>query len=156
MTTVAILAWDSTANLEVNLMVLASLLDARLTSHASMVASPRHSNKTATSSKDDCDCVSLTMARNTHFGENHQGLQVETNQGPIMRVKNRSEESKDKLLPGLFGWILRDGKYGSWRDWYEVCLLWIKGGPGKRKTMIQYPLALLRHFLNDATISRVR
>ncbi|CAI7653831.1 unnamed protein product [Penicillium manginii] len=55
-------------------------------------------------------------------------------------VKNRLKESKDKLLPESFEWILRDPKYESWRDGEEVCLLWIKGGAGKGKTMISIGL----------------
>lgn len=55
-------------------------------------------------------------------------------------VKNRLKESKDKLLPQSFEWILRDQQYGSWRDGNEVCLLWIKGGAGKGKTMISIGL----------------
>ncbi|CAG8377617.1 unnamed protein product [Penicillium salamii] len=114
------------------------------------------------------------MARNTHFGENHQGLQVETNKGSITYnqsqtveeidrvclrhlrcpdsrlVKNRLKESKDKLLPESFDWILRDEKYESWRDGDQVCLLWIKGGAGKGKTMIAIGLVeALSRFCND-------
>ncbi|CAG8007512.1 unnamed protein product [Penicillium salamii] len=114
------------------------------------------------------------MARNTHFGDNHQGLQVETNKGSItynqsqtveeidrlclrrlrcpdsLLVKNRLKESKDKLLPESFDWILRDEKYETWRDGDEVCLLWIKGGAGKGKTMIVIGLVeALSRFCKD-------
>lgn len=44
------------------------------------------------------------------------------------------------MLPESFEWILRDPKYESWRDGEEVCLLWIKGGAGKGKTMISIGL----------------
>ncbi|CAG7980743.1 unnamed protein product [Penicillium salamii] len=114
------------------------------------------------------------MARNTRFGDNHQGLQVETNTGSITYnqaqtveeidrvclrhlrcpdsrlVKNRLKESKDKLLPESFEWILRDEKYETWRDGDEVCLLWIKGGAGKGKTMIAIGLVeALSQFCKD-------
>ncbi|CAG8176104.1 unnamed protein product [Penicillium salamii] len=114
------------------------------------------------------------MARNTHFGDNYQGLQVETNEGSITfnqsqtveeidrlclrhlrcpdsrAVKSRLKESKDKLLPESFEWILRDEKYETWRDGDEVCLLWIKGGAGKGKTMIAIGLVeALHRFCND-------
>ena len=55
-------------------------------------------------------------------------------------VKNILKESKDKLRRESFEWILRDPKYQSWRDGDEVCLLWIKGGAGKGKTMISIGL----------------
>ncbi|CAG8939387.1 unnamed protein product [Penicillium salamii] len=114
------------------------------------------------------------MARNTRFGDNHQGFQVETNTGSItynqsqtvgeidrvclrhlrcpdsLKVKNRLKQSKDKLLPESFEWILRDEKYETWRDGDEVCLLWIKGGAGKGKTMIAIGLVeALSQFCKD-------
>lgn len=51
-------------------------------------------------------------------------------------VKNRLKETKDKLLPQSFEWIFRDPQYQSWQNGENVCLLWIKGGAGKGKTMM--------------------
>lgn len=51
-------------------------------------------------------------------------------------VKNRLKENKDKLLPQSIEWILQDPQYESWQNGDDVCLLWIKGGAGKGKTMI--------------------
>ncbi|KAL5349060.1 hypothetical protein ACLOAV_006486 [Pseudogymnoascus australis] len=57
-----------------------------------------------------------------------------------LAVKNRLKEDKDKLLPKSIDWILQDPKYISWKDGEDVCLLWIKGGAGKGKTMISIGL----------------
>jgi hypothetical protein len=51
-------------------------------------------------------------------------------------VKNRLKENKDKLLPQSIEWILQDLKYKDWQDGGKLCLLWIKGGAGKGKTMM--------------------
>lgn len=57
--------------------------------------------------------------------------------GPDPRqIKNILKESKDKLRRESFEWILCDPKFERWRDGEEDCLLWIKGGAGKGKTMI--------------------
>ncbi|KFY28683.1 hypothetical protein V491_00343 [Pseudogymnoascus sp. VKM F-3775] len=55
-------------------------------------------------------------------------------------VKNRLKENKDKLLHKSIDWILQDPQYISWKDGDDVCLLWIKGGAGKGKTMISIGL----------------
>jgi hypothetical protein len=55
-------------------------------------------------------------------------------------VKNRLKENKDKLLYKCIDWILQDPQYSSWKDRDDVCLLWIKGGAGKGKTMISIGL----------------
>ncbi|OBT95231.2 hypothetical protein VE01_07574 [Pseudogymnoascus verrucosus] len=57
-----------------------------------------------------------------------------------LAVKNRLKENKDKLLPKSIDWILQDPRYISWKDGEDVCLLWIKGGAGKGKTMISIGL----------------
>ncbi|CAI7644323.1 unnamed protein product [Penicillium bialowiezense] len=102
------------------------------------------------------------MARNTRFSGANHGVQVENNEGSITfnqsqtdqeidrlwlrhlrgpgpdprQMKNILKESKDKLRRESFEWILRDPKFEKWRDEEEDCLLWIKGGAGKGKTMI--------------------
>lgn len=69
-------------------------------------------------------------------------------------MKNILKESKDKLRRESFEWILRDPKYESWRDGDEVCLLWIKGGAGKGKTMISIGLIeeLLQFCKNTSSV----
>ena len=54
-------------------------------------------------------------------------------------VKNRLKE-KDKLLYKSIDWILQDPKYVRWQDEDDICLLWIKGGAGKGKTMMSIGL----------------
>ncbi|KAJ5941135.1 G-protein beta WD- 40 repeats containing protein [Penicillium verrucosum] len=53
-----------------------------------------------------------------------------------LAVKTRLKETKDKLLPQSFAWIFQNPQYQSWRNGKKTCLLWIKGGAGKGKTMI--------------------
>ncbi|CAG8080643.1 unnamed protein product [Penicillium salamii] len=53
-----------------------------------------------------------------------------------MAVKHRLKENKDKLLPKSIEWILKHPQYKTWQDGDDVCLLWIKGGAGKGKTMM--------------------
>ncbi|KAJ5291841.1 G-protein beta WD- 40 repeats containing protein [Penicillium angulare] len=55
-------------------------------------------------------------------------------------VKNRLKEGKDKLLRQSFEWVLETPEYRNWRNGNTVCLLWIKGGAGKGKTMMSIGL----------------
>ena len=57
-----------------------------------------------------------------------------------LAVKFRLKVNKDKLLHECIEWILQDLQYLSWRNTDDVCLLWIKGGAGKGKTMISISL----------------
>jgi hypothetical protein len=54
--------------------------------------------------------------------------------------KARIERSKDDLLRDSCTWILNDQAFLSWRDYSETQLLWIKGDPGKGKTMMMMAL----------------
>jgi hypothetical protein len=54
--------------------------------------------------------------------------------------KARIERSKDDLLRDSCTWILNDQAFLSWRDSSETQLLWIKGDPGKGKTMMMIAL----------------
>jgi len=47
-------------------------------------------------------------------------------------IQNR----KDDLLKDSYAWILNDKAFVDWRDDDSTQLLWIKGGPGKGKTML--------------------
>lgn len=57
-----------------------------------------------------------------------------------LAVKNSLKQAKDKLLRRSFEWVLQNPSYLSWRDGNDVCLLWIKGGAGKGKTMMSIGL----------------
>ena len=48
----------------------------------------------------------------------------------------RIEGSKDRLLKDSYVWILKHQDFIDWRDGDETRLLWIKGDPGKGKTML--------------------
>lgn len=50
--------------------------------------------------------------------------------------KARIESSKDLLLRDSYIWILDNKDFIDWRDDDETRLLWIKGDPGKGKTML--------------------
>jgi hypothetical protein len=49
--------------------------------------------------------------------------------------KTRIEDTKGGLLQGAYRWILDNPEFRQWRD-DEGSLLWIKGDPGKGKTML--------------------
>jgi hypothetical protein len=48
----------------------------------------------------------------------------------------RIEGDKDTLLKDCYAWILDDASFQQWRTQDEARLLWIKGDPGKGKTMM--------------------
>ncbi|KAL7906758.1 WD40-repeat-containing domain protein [Trichoderma velutinum] len=50
--------------------------------------------------------------------------------------KKRIEQTKGGLLQEPYTWILKNPEYQQWRDSKEIRLLWIKGDPGKGKTML--------------------
>jgi hypothetical protein len=50
--------------------------------------------------------------------------------------KTRIEKSKGGLLEDSYSWILENAEFGQWRDDQKNRLLWIKGDPGKGKTML--------------------
>ncbi|KAH8650399.1 NACHT domain-containing protein [Tricladium varicosporioides] len=50
--------------------------------------------------------------------------------------KKRIEETKGGLLEGSYRWILEHSDFQQWRDDKQSRLLWIKGDPGKGKTML--------------------
>ena len=54
--------------------------------------------------------------------------------------KKRIEASKDHLLKASYAWILDDEAFLDWRDNHDKRLLWIKGDPGKGKTMMMIGL----------------
>jgi len=50
--------------------------------------------------------------------------------------KKRIEETKGGLLEDSYRWILKNSNFQQWRDDPQSRLLWIKGDPGKGKTML--------------------
>ncbi|KKO96442.1 hypothetical protein THAR02_11457 [Trichoderma harzianum] len=50
--------------------------------------------------------------------------------------KNRIEDTKGGLLKDSYRWILEHSDFRQWRDDERSRLLWIKGDPGKGKTML--------------------
>ncbi|KAH7393735.1 hypothetical protein BKA64DRAFT_724800 [Cadophora sp. MPI-SDFR-AT-0126] len=50
--------------------------------------------------------------------------------------KKRIEDTKGGLLRGSYQWILEHPDFQQWRDDTQSRLLWIKGDPGKGKTML--------------------
>ncbi|KAM0130858.1 hypothetical protein ACHAO1_007639 [Botrytis cinerea] len=80
--------------------------------------------------------------------------------------KKRIEDTKGGLLEGLYDWILGNPEFQQWHKDQQSRLLWIKGDPGKGKTMLlcgvineleksKAKSVLLSHFFCQATDSRI-
>jgi hypothetical protein len=80
--------------------------------------------------------------------------------------KKRIEDTKGGLLKESYRWILQNLKFCQWRDDQQSRLLWIKGDPGKGKTMLHCGIvdeleesmpstALVASFFCQATDSRI-
>jgi hypothetical protein len=80
--------------------------------------------------------------------------------------KKRIEDTKGGLLEDLYHWILENPQFQQWRDDQQSRLLWIKGDPGKGKTMLLCGIinelknsiaksSLLSYFFCQATDSRI-
>ena len=80
--------------------------------------------------------------------------------------KMRIEETKGGLLEGSYHWILENSDFQQWRNDQQSRLLWIKGDPGKGKTMLLCGIVnelkksmaktdLLSYFFCQATDSRI-
>ncbi|KAJ4855010.1 NACHT domain-containing protein [Trichoderma breve] len=77
----------------------------------------------------------------------------------------RIEQTKGGLLMDAFVWILRNEAYKQWCEDPQTCLLWIRGDPGKGKTMLLCgiidhlqdltPSTNLYYFFYQATDSRL-
>ncbi|KAG9227961.1 hypothetical protein BJ875DRAFT_501101 [Amylocarpus encephaloides] len=50
--------------------------------------------------------------------------------------KKRIEDTNGGLLAGSYRWILENPEFQQWRHDTQSRLLWIKGDPGKGKTML--------------------
>lgn len=80
--------------------------------------------------------------------------------------KKRIEDTKGGLLEGLYDWILENPDFQQWRKDQQSRLLWIKGDPGKGKTMLlcgvineleksKAKSVILSYFFCQATDSRI-
>ncbi|PQE19017.1 hypothetical protein CJF31_00011382 [Rutstroemia sp. NJR-2017a BVV2] len=80
--------------------------------------------------------------------------------------KKRIEDTKGGLLEDLYNWILKNSDFRQWRNDQQSRLLWIKGDPGKGKTMLlcgvinelersKAKSVLLSYFFCQATDSRI-
>ena len=80
--------------------------------------------------------------------------------------KKRIEDTKGGLLEGSYHWILENADFQQWRNNQQSRLLWIKGDPGKGKTMLLCGIinelkksmaksVLLSYFFCQATDSRI-
>ncbi|KAK7426210.1 hypothetical protein QQZ08_007239 [Neonectria magnoliae] len=78
--------------------------------------------------------------------------------------KTRIQETKGGLLKGSYRWILDNDDFQRWRDDLQSQLLWIKGDPGKGKTMLlcgiideleKQPRTCLSYFFCQATEARL-
>jgi hypothetical protein len=80
--------------------------------------------------------------------------------------KKRIEDTKGGLLKDSYRWILENPNFKQWHDDQQSQLLWIKGDPGKGKTMLLCGIvneleksiastSLLAYFFCQATDSRI-
>jgi hypothetical protein len=80
--------------------------------------------------------------------------------------KKRIEETKGGLLADSYCWVLDNGAFQQWQQDAQSRLLWVKGDPGKGKTMLLCGIidelrssmsrtALLSYFFCQATDSRI-
>lgn len=80
--------------------------------------------------------------------------------------KKRIEDTKGGLLEDSYHWILENSDFQQWRNNQQSRLLWIKGDPGKGKTMLLCGITnelkrsipksvLLSYFFCQATDSRI-
>ncbi|KAF4945037.1 hypothetical protein FGADI_12296 [Fusarium gaditjirri] len=78
--------------------------------------------------------------------------------------KSRIEETKGGLLENAYRWILENDKFQEWYNASQSQLLWIKGDPGKGKTMLLCGLinelekeksSFLAYFFCQATEARL-
>ncbi|KAK0627618.1 hypothetical protein B0T14DRAFT_139926 [Immersiella caudata] len=79
--------------------------------------------------------------------------------------KKRIETAKGGLLKDSYRWVLSNAQFQQWRNDEDNRLLWIKGDPGKGKTMllcgiideleVSVPSCLISFFFCQATDSRI-
>ncbi|KAM7209892.1 NACHT domain containing protein [Rhypophila decipiens] len=79
--------------------------------------------------------------------------------------KQRIEAAKGGLLDDAYSWVLNNAQFQQWREGKDNRLLWIKGDPGKGKTMLlcgiidelmmSSPSSFLSFFFCQATDKRI-
>ncbi|CZR46055.1 uncharacterized protein FPRO_11502 [Fusarium proliferatum ET1] len=78
--------------------------------------------------------------------------------------KSRIEQTKDGLFEDAYRWILENDKFQEWYNASRSQLFWIKGDPGKGKTMLlcglinelkEKHISLLSYFFCQATEARL-
>ncbi|EXL51561.1 hypothetical protein FOCG_09485 [Fusarium oxysporum f. sp. radicis-lycopersici 26381] len=88
----------------------------------------------------------------------------ETYDRPIPATTKRIEQTKGGLLEDSYCWILKNTDFQQWRNDEQSRLLWIKGDPGKGKTMLLCGIIneltketsnLLSYFFCQGTDSRI-
>ncbi|CAG7947089.1 unnamed protein product [Penicillium salamii] len=69
--------------------------------------------------------------------------------------KNRIQNTNGGLLEDSYDWILDNKEFQQWQDNQSNCLLWIRGDPGKGKTMLLCGIIdeLTRSFGDTANVS---
>ena len=81
--------------------------------------------------------------------------------------KARIEQTKGGLIKDSYRWVLDNAEFKRWRSDENNRLLWIKGDPGKGKTMLLYGIidelqksigdaGILSFFFCQATDSRIK
>ncbi|RYP45027.1 hypothetical protein DL768_008577 [Monosporascus sp. mg162] len=68
--------------------------------------------------------------------------------------KKRIEDTKGRLFPDSSNWILEYEDFQRWRNNDEARLLWIKGDPGKGKTMLLIAIGTNKDLNNAAAVLR--
>jgi hypothetical protein len=71
---------------------------------------------------------------NTHTSDNSCLRNLQTTDPRL--DKQRIEETKGGLLIDAYNWIFNNTEFKKWHYDQSNCLLWIKGDPGKGKTML--------------------
>jgi hypothetical protein len=107
---------------------------------------------------------SQEQLRDSMSKEDHQCLKHLRNTDP-RDDKRRLEQTKGGLLLESYRWVLENPDFRRWCDDAESRLLWIKGDPGKGKTMllcgildqlrVSNPSGLISFFFCQATDSRI-
>jgi hypothetical protein len=127
--------------------------------------------KTAESQNTKLDSISLAIREQTKQQERIHEKSADNKCIADLRLtdpqddKKRIEETKGGLLEGSYRWILGNPNFKKWRD-EKGQLLWIKGDPGKGKTMLLCGIidelkklagktSLLSYFFCQATDSRI-
>ncbi|RYO95242.1 hypothetical protein DL764_007727 [Monosporascus ibericus] len=78
----------------------------------------------------------VTVGRDLNIGVPNNNCLSDLRSTDPRHDKKRIEQTKGGLLQESYRWILDHGDFLRWRDNPESRLLWIKGDPGKGKTML--------------------